>query len=197
MVGVYDNTSYGEETYSPPATGQTAQRDWADTIEADLERELARRTPLQSVLQDTPQQELKAANKPLRMALSAIRDNLDRRTREWRGSAKVVEQSLRQLVAAEQARAAALTELADIQSEVARTAEALSQALASFDETDETKNIDPLFAQSQAALDDLDRVATELSISQHWCRSAWKYYSESLENEQAMRLHIQSTEWAA
>jgi hypothetical protein len=195
MVGIYDNLQ-SEETYGPPSTADHTDADWASTIEADLERELARRTPLQAVLQQ-PIHDDRPVSKPLRMALSAIRDNLDRRTREWRGSAKVVEQSLRQLVAAEEARASALQELADVEADVARTGRRLTEALASFDETDETKDIDPLFAQSQAALDDLDRVANDLSIAQHWCRSAWKYYAEALEHEQQMRLQIQSADWAA
>lgn len=196
MAGVKDNHSYEEEAYSPPLTSETEGSDWVDTIEADLERELARRTPMQSVLTASAQDAV-PAQKPLRMALSAIRDNLDRRTREWRGSAKIVEQCLRALVAAEQARAAALSELAEIEADVARTGQALTKALASFDETDENKNIDPLFAQSEASLDDLDRVTNELSIAQHWCRAAWKAYAEALAREQSLRLNIQSAEWAA
>ena len=160
MAGVYE-TNFGEETFAPPLASNS--RDWADTIEADLERELTRRTPLQNVLQAASEQA--PVNKPLRMALSAIRNNLDRRTREWRGSAKVVEQSLRQLVAAEQARTMALQELADIEAEVAHTGRRLTEALASFDETDETKDIDPLFAQSELALEELDRITGDLSIA--------------------------------
>jgi hypothetical protein len=194
MAGVYDNIPFDEESYAPPLAGNSS--DWADTIEADLERELARRTPLQSVLQHAANEEV-SNNKPLRMALSAIRSNLDRRTREWRGSAKVVEQSLRQLVAAEQARSMALQELADVEAEVAHTGRRLTEALASFDESDEAKDIDPLFAQSESALEELDRVTNDLSISQHWCRSAWRHYAEALAKEQEMRLHIQSAEWAA
>jgi hypothetical protein len=197
MAGVKDNRPYEEEAYNPPLTSETEGADWVDTIEADLERELARRTPLQGVLTASNVQDAVPVQKPLRMALSAIRDNLDRRTREWRGSAKVVEQCLRALVAAEQARAAALTELAEIEADVARTGQALTKALASFDEMDENKNIDPLFAQSEASLDDLDRVTNELSIAQHWCRAAWKAYAEALAREQSLRLNIQSAEWAA
>ena len=197
MARIQDNRPYEDEAYSAPLTSEAEGTDWVDTIEADLERELARRTPLQGVLTSAAEQDPVAAPKPLRMALSAIRDNLDRRTREWRGSAKIVEQCLRALVAAEQSRAAALTELAEIEADVARTGQALTKALASFDETDENKNIDPLFAQSEAALDDLDRVTNELSVAQHWCRAAWKAYAEALAKEQSLRLNIQSAEWEA
>lgn len=197
MAGINENRSYEEEAYSPSLNSEAEGTDWVDTIEADLERELARRTPMQGVLTTSTVQSSVSAQKPLRMALSAIRDNLDRRTREWRGSAKVVEQCLRALVAAEQARATALSELAEIEADVARSGQALTKALASFDEIDESKNIDPLFAQSDAALDDLDRVTNELSIAQHWCRAAWKAYAEALAKEQSLRLNIQSAEWAA
>lgn len=198
MVGVQDSVQYGDDDYAPSLSSSNEETDWASAVEADLAGEAGRQNgmPLQHVLEAAVQESI-VRNKPLRMALSAIRDNLDRRTREWRGSAKVVEQSLRQLVAAEQARAAALEELAEIEDAVSRTGQALTEALSSFDETDESKNIDPLFSRSDAALDELDRVTNDLSIAQHWCRSAWKTYSEALEREQLLRQHIQSADWAA
>lgn len=67
-----------------------------DALEQELSVELGR-----EVFASHPQ--LKE-RQPLRTALSAIRANLDQRMREWRGSAKIVEQSLRQLTAAEQSR---------------------------------------------------------------------------------------------
>lgn len=196
MASVKDNRPFQDDEYSQGLTSEAETADWVDTIEADLERELGRRTPLAEKHASSPVADA-AGQKPIRVALSAIRDNLDRRTREWRGSAMVVEQCLRALVAAEQARAAALTELAEVEADVARTGQALTSALASFDESDENKNIDPLFAQSEAALDDLNRIANELSVAQHWCRAAWKAYAEALAREQNLRLNIQSAEWAA
>ena len=129
---------------------------------------------------------------PLRTALSAIRANLDQRMRDWRGSAKIVEQSLRQLTAAEQSRSEALADLERIEEEVAQSGGIVTEALAGFDENDDIQNIEPLFERSQRALDDLDRAAGELSIAQEWCRSAWRQYAEALRREQVLRLYLQT-----
>ncbi|BCJ91644.1 hypothetical protein IZ6_23790 [Terrihabitans soli] len=155
-----------------------------DTLEQDLSAELGRDNVVPH-----PQQK---DRQPLRTALSAIRINLDQRMREWRGSAKVVEQSLRQLVAAEQARSEALSDLQRIEAEVAHSGGVVTQALAAFDEDEDIRDIDPLFERSQQALDELESAAGELSIAQEWCRSAAKQYAEALRREQVLRLYIQS-----
>jgi hypothetical protein len=157
-----------------------------DTLEEDLGRELGRQ-PLET-------NHNTGLRQPLRTALTAIRTNLDQRMREWRGSAKVVEQSLRQMAAAEQARAEAIADLERAEADAARAGHAVTQALAGFDESREVPNLDPLFARSQEALDELDRVASELSIAEVWCRSAWKQYAEAVEREHLLRFHIQSND---
>lgn len=199
MVGVQDNVPYSDDAFAPSLHSQPDDKDWTEAVEADLAGGTggASAMPLQQVFEQATAQPTPDAHKPLRMALSAIRNDLDRRTREWRGSAKVVEQSLRQLVAAEQARSLALQELAAVEDDVTLTARTLTDALAAFDETGERKNIEPLFSRGAAALEDLERIANELAIAQHWCRSAWAAYAEALEQEQLRRRHLQSADWAA
>jgi hypothetical protein len=194
MAGFYDARHTGESQAVHLSAEQT---DWANTIESDLEREMGRSTPLQKVLHEAGRGQAESSPKPLRQALSQVRENLDRRAREWRGSARIVEQTLRQLVAAEQQRNEALRGLADVQSEVERAGRHLSAVLASFDENDASKEIDSYFAQSELAIEALDRAATELSITEHWCRSAWKSYADALDREQALRAQIQSDGHAA
>jgi len=186
---MHDTSHPADESYGPPTSPE--HRGWKDLIEVDPEREISTRTPLQKVVGDMSSQ------KPLRKALSAVRDDLDRRTREWRGSAQVVEQTLQQLAAAEQARSTALKALTQIEAEVAITGEALTVALASFDEVDGGRDIDPLFIQSDASLDARDRAASEVAIAQRWCRSTWNIYAEALENERVLRLQIQSPGWTS
>jgi hypothetical protein len=193
VTGMHDTSHLAGESYGPPASPE--HRGWKDLIEVDLEREMSTRTPLQKVVGNTSGS--MAPQKPLRMALSAVREDLDRRAREWRGSAQVVEQTLRQLAAAEQARATALKALAQIEVEVTVTGEALTAALASFDEADEGGDVDQLFVQSDESLDARDRAASEVAIAQRWCRSAWNAYAEALENERVLRLQIQSPGWTA
>ncbi len=185
---MHDTSHLADESYGPPAF--LRHRGWKDLIEVDLEREISTQTPLQKVVGGASGGT--SSQKPLRKALSAVREDLDRRTREWRGSAQVVEQTLRQLAAAEQARSIALKALTQIEAEVAITGEALTVALASFDEVDGGRDIDPLFIQSDASLDARDRAASEVAIAQRWCRSAWNIYAEALENERVLRLQIQS-----
>jgi hypothetical protein len=175
MAGIYHE---GAEAIAYDDAART------DTLEQDLGAELGR-----EVFASHPQL---VERQPLRTALSAIRANLDQRMREWRGSAKIVEQSLRQLVAAEHSRADALADLQRIEEEVAQSGGVVTQALAGFDENEDIRDIDPLFERSQRALDDLDHAAGELSIAQEWCRSAWKQYAEALRREQVLRLYIQT-----
>lgn len=179
MVSIYHEGAH-ETSFGYDAAVRT------DTLADDLGRELGRQTLEQS--------DDNVARQPLRSALTAIRTNLDQRMREWRGSAKVVEQSLRQMASAEQARAEAIADLEHAQAEVALTGQAVTQALAGFDEASEVPNLDPLFARSQEALDELDRVASELSIAEVWCRAAWKQYADAVEREHVLRFHIQSNE---
>jgi len=190
-MSVQDLAPLAGENYGPFAP---ERKSWADKIGEDFERELRQRTPLQEILakasEDAPLRD--APRQPLRMALSAIRDDLERRTREWRGSAQVVEQTLRQLVAAEQDRAAALEELSKAEARVVRTGDALTEALATFDETGESKNLDPRFLDSEGALQDLDRAASDLAVTQHCCRAAWKAYEEALAAEQDLRIRIKT-----
>lgn len=158
-----------------------------DSLEQDLSVELGREN-----FTAHPQLSQFKDRQPLRTALSAIRANLDQRMREWRGSAKVVEQSLRQLVLAEQSRTEALADLEHAEAEVAQSAGVVTQSLAGFDEDENIRDIDPLFERSQQALDELERAAGELSIAQEWCRSAAKQYAEALRREQVLRLYIQT-----
>jgi hypothetical protein len=186
---MHDTSHLADESYGPPASPE--HRGWKDLIEVDLEREMSARTPLQKVVGSTSSQ------KPLRKALSAVREDLDRRTREWRDSAQIVEQTLRQLAAAEQARATALKALEQIDAEVAVAGEALTVALASFDEADGGRDIEPLFVQSDVSMAARDRAASEVAIAQRWCRSAWNTYAEALEDERVLRVQIQSPGWTS
>jgi hypothetical protein len=186
-----DISHLADQSYGPPAPA--GQGGWKEMIEVDLEREISARTPLQKVVGGTSM----SSQRPLRTALSAVRDDLDRRAREWRGSAQIVEQTLRQLAAAEQSRANALRNLAQIEAEVAITGETLTAAMAAFDEAEGARDIAPLFAQSEASLEALDRAASEVLIAQHWCRSAWSTYAQAIESERVLRQRIQSPERAA
>jgi hypothetical protein len=125
-------------------------------------------------------------------ALSAGREKMVARTGDWKRAARAVEQTLRQLLSAEQSRREALKALEAAQFNVAQTSQALASPLTSFDRKEETKNIEPLFRQSEEALDELERAAEELAIAQLFVRSAWDGYARALEQEEQCRsqLHV-------
>jgi chromosome segregation ATPase len=155
-----------------------------DTLEDDIGRELGRH----------PFRSGQAFASPPGAVLGADHTSLDRRMREWRGLAKVVEQSHQQLVAAEQERSEVLSDLHRIEGDVARAAQAVTKALAGLDAADEMLDIDPLFARSQEALDELDRAINELSAAEVWCRTAWKHYAEAAASERVLRFNIQASD---
>src|SRR4051812_2001864 len=111
------------------------QPDWADDMD-----NFVRRTNLQQAM-DRAEIVPDAPARPLRMALSAVRETLDERTRDWRASARAVEQTMRQLLSAEHTRGDALRDLDRAQGVVARTSADLTSALAGFDERDGGKDI--------------------------------------------------------
>ena len=188
---VQDLAPLAGENYGPATPERKA---WTDTIGEDLERELRQRTPLREILakaSDEPSQ-AEPGDQPAHAALSAIREDFDSRTQEWRGSARLVEQTLRQLVAAEQDRANALEELARAEAHVGRTGGALTEALASFGETGDSRHLDPCFLDSEAALQNLDRATRDLAVTQHCCRAAWRAYEDALATEQDLRARIKA-----
>ncbi len=176
-------------SYNKGARANTFANDASERSDA-LERELSAELGLEDY---APPQDTAPPPQPSRTALSAFRGSLDQRMREWRGSARILEQCLRQLMAAEQARAAALAEFERVHAAVAQTSGVVTQALAALEQSEDIPDIDPLFERSKQELDELDRITGELSITQEWCRSAWKQYAEALRREQVMRLYIQTS----
>jgi len=169
-------------------TSQELPPDWS------AEEETTRRSDLQQILERAVVDTLEAEP---RVALSAGREKLGARTGDWKRAARAVEQALRQLLAAEQARREALKVLETAYVNVEQTSQALTTPLTSFDQKGESKNIDPLFRQSEEALDEIERAADELAIAQLFCRSAWDAYARALEQEQQCRSQLQASGRAA
>jgi hypothetical protein len=148
-----------------------------------------REVPLYEILNRASEE---GPRKPsLRMALSEIRDDLERRTRQWRSSAKIVEQTLQHLAIAEAKRSEAFTAFLHVEQDVAQTGQQLSLAMSKFDETGETKNLTSRFAQSEAALLELDKLTSNLLAAQNCCRAAWTAYADALATEESLRHDVQ------
>lgn len=141
----------------------------------------ARRAPKSSTKHPEP-------NVPV--TLSDRRTTLERRTRDWKLSAGYAEQSLRQLMAAQDARVTAIVQLQATANEVERRNRSLTDAITTFDEPDADKDLGPLFGASDAALEALELAIQDLRAAQSWCSVVWNTYREALEAEQLHRMYI-------
>lgn len=128
--------------------------------------------------------------KPLKAAFLAIREDLERRSREWVTMAHLVEQNRLHLAAAEIERDAAYKLLAEIVPTVEETARALKGAMESNKDSDNPTDLKALFDNSDRALERLERVASDLSAQLAWCRSTWEQYSSTVEREKELRSHM-------
>src|ERR1044071_1444872 len=107
-------------TNAAEAYRDTAFNHYAPPAFHDTQHDLRRDEPLYQILDRADEEAAK--NKPtLRMALSEIRDDLERRMREWRNSAKIVEQTLEHLGIAETKRIAAQDTLDRVEEDVKHT----------------------------------------------------------------------------
>lgn len=125
--------------------------------------------------------------KPLKAAFLAIREDLERRSREWVTVAHLVEQNRLHLAAAEIERDAAYKLLAEIVPTVEETSRALKSAMEINKDSDVPSDLKSLFDNSDRALERLERVASDLSAQLAWCRSTWEQYSTTVEREKDLR----------
>ena len=130
---------------------------------------------------------------PLKTALMAIRDDLERRSREWMTVARLVEQSRQHLAAAESDRDATYKQLVEIVPLVEETARDLKAATDSYQEGETPRDLKALFERNGQALDQLEKLAGALRTQLVWSRSAWEQYFQNMENEQRLRAEMLGT----
>ena len=118
---------------------------------------------------------------------AAVRDDLDRRTRESAHMVRLLEQHRQHLEATERERDAAYDELARIMPMVQDSARELKTAMDQCKAGELGADLASLWLRNGKALEELENVAANLASRFLWCRSAWEQYAKSIVVAQRLR----------
>lgn len=125
--------------------------------------------------------------KPGETGFMAIGEELERRSRAWGNMVRLLEQYRQQLEAAEADRDATHADFSRIVPAVLEAARELKDAMDSTKAGQGTNDIAALFAKNAEALDQLEKVASVLSVRLLWCRTAWEQYAGAITEAQRLR----------
>ncbi len=118
---------------------------------------------------------------------AAVRDDLERRTRESAHMVRLLEQHRQHLEATEKERDAAYEELARIIPRVEDSARELKTAMGQCKAGELGADLASLWLRNGKALEELENVAANLASRFLWCRSAWEQYAKSIVVAQRLR----------
>jgi len=118
---------------------------------------------------------------------AAVRDDLERRTRESAHMVRLLEQHRQHLEATERERDAAYDELARIIPMVQDSARELKTAMDQCKAGELGADLASLWLRNGKALEELENVAATLASRFLWCRSAWEQYAKSIVVAQRLR----------
>jgi len=123
-------------------------------------------------------------------AFASLRDDLERRSRQWVTTVRVLELQHQHLTAAELERDAAYAQLSQVIPVVEEMAGALKAAMDAYKAGKPTRDLDVLFERNEEAINDLEKAA--LAVSTHFlaCRSAWDQYLQSVESAKRLRAEM-------
>ena len=131
-------------------------------------------------------------HKPAETAFFAIGEELERRSRAWGNMVRLLEQYRQQLEAAEADRDATHADFSRIVPAVLEAARELKEAMDSTKAGQGTNDIAALFTKNAEALDQLEKVASVLSVRLLWCRTAWEQYTGAINEAQRLRSETMS-----
>lgn len=123
-------------------------------------------------------------------AFLAIREDVERRSREWIATAHLVEQSRNYLATAEAERDFGYKTLAEVLPLVEESGRDLKEAMNRAKDGEDVGNIESLFEASDRALECLERVASDLSAQLVWCRTAWEQFEKAHQKEKKLREEV-------
>jgi hypothetical protein len=118
---------------------------------------------------------------------AAVRDDLERRTRESAHMVRLLEQHRQHLEATERERDAAYEQLARIVPMVQDSARDLKSAMDQCKAGELGADLASLWLRNGKALEELESVAATLASRFLWCRSAWEQYAKSIVVAQRLR----------
>jgi hypothetical protein len=118
---------------------------------------------------------------------AAVRDDLERRTRESAHMVRLLEQHRQHLEATERERDAVYEQLARIVPMVQDSARELKTAMDQCKAGELGADLASLWLRNGKALEELENVAATLASRFLWCRSAWEQYAKSIVVAQRLR----------
>jgi len=113
---------------------------------------------------------------------AAVRDDLDRRSRQWIAASRLLELQQQQLAAVESERDRALAALTEITPLLQQHSEAVGGAMAAYKQGRGDGKLDSLFEGNEEVLERLERIAISLNMHFLSCRSAWTQYVQAVES---------------
>ena len=134
-----------------------------------------------------PLTESMRAGHPIEGGFAAVREDLERRSREGTSMVRLLDQYRQQLETAERERDNAYAELARIVVTVQDTARDFRTATERCKAGDRGADLAGLCARNGAALEDLERIAGTLNSHFLTCRVAWEQYARTIVNAQRLR----------
>ena len=130
---------------------------------------------------------------PIEGGFTAVREDLERRSREWTNMVRLLDQHRQQLEAAEKERDAAYLELARLMPTVQDTARDFKTAMERCKAGERGIDLAGLCARNGAALQDLEKVVGALNSQFLSCRSAWEQYARTVVNAQRLRSEMRAS----
>ncbi|MCQ8781628.1 hypothetical protein [Mangrovibrevibacter kandeliae] len=121
----------------------------------------------------------------------SVKDDLDRRARDWKNMVRLLEQLRPQLEIAESERDKLYSKLGRVVAQAEESGKVLRSALESTKAGEAPGDISNLFAKNLAGLEELENVAENLTSNVLWVRATWEQYAQTVLEAQKLRDELQ------
>ncbi|HET7411752.1 MAG TPA: hypothetical protein VFJ18_03735 [Pararhizobium sp.] len=162
----------------------------ADSLQGELEREFVERAANPSKGSQAQENALEQVTRlPRRIAggFAGVGHDLDRRSRDWRHTYRLMEQQRPHLEAAEAERDRLHDALDKAVTEVKEGSRIFREAIESTKEGDVSSDLVPQFNRCLTGLDELESVAEALTVNMLNIRTCWEQYARTILRAQKMR----------
>lgn len=169
----------------------------ADTLQSELEKDLngddaksrkGGKTEMAEVAETV-------SRLPRRIAggFAGVSEDLERRSRDWRNTYRLMEQQRPHLEAAEADRDRLHAALDHAVNEVKDSNRVFKEAIEHTKEGDVSSDLAPQFARCLSALDELESVSEALTVNMLHIRTCWEQYARTVIRAQRMRDELRET----
>lgn len=169
----------------------------ADTLQSELEKDLSGEEGKSAKTVRTEVAEVSEAvsRLPRRIAggFSGVAEDLERRSRDWRNTYRLMEQQRPHLEAAEADRDRLHDALDHALNEVKDSNRVFKEAIERTKDGDVSADLAPQFARCLTALDELESVSEALTVNMLHIRTCWEQYARTVIRAQRMREDLRET----